>query len=622
MQYIGRMYRNRSRKLRAFHCALQLGLFALFIPNFTVFSIASVGEEQSPHSIPAFNGQNDDRSSSFLLLSLTDGTLVTMDAWSGKFETSVSTDPLLQKHRTNDDMERFDDQGQQQQDSSVSIVPGLDGRLYSYSELSEGGDPSLELLPFSIHSILEHPIRSCTPETQECGILTASAETSLIALDGKGHLLWKTENGEAIVRGKRSKESSLLLQRKEYWIRHVSETTGKQAWNVSLGNYQALDFRDILLGDEAVFDADEDDIVGLTESKFIQANMPSIVFSNGGRTLSALDPEDGSILWQQTTPSVLSSVFGISNGQWATVTVVESDVDFDDLIEDREDKQLELTYPLRKNAVYDDAWSKAAWEAARAHYRPQELEWSLQRREPQKLLPSGESRTQKQDSVMSGETCINQDESFEAKYGFVFKTPEKAPVSSFPQRASIHPGGLLLSWRLVEILAICVIGLSVGLHWLYNLKKKKWLLESTTGMRKKRPHVAYSLDLETSGSMPPLRSYGNLKRSRSLPGAFVESTNFATKTDGGDDPFSRSTVLSKNEENDMKLSTSGNEQNQRPTGDSKQPAQLGGIPLVRYSRYASEFEEFEALGKGGFGGYRCVSFPRTSTPFHLSHATC
>jgi serine/threonine protein kinase len=28
---------------------------------------------------------------------------------------------------------------------------------------------------------------------------------------------------------------------------------------------------------------------------------------------------------------------------------------------------------------------------------------------------------------------------------------------------------------------------------------------------------------------------------------------------------------------------------------------IGNIPLVRYSRYATEFEEFESLGKGGFG---------------------
>ncbi|GAX21296.1 eukaryotic translation initiation factor 2-alpha kinase 3 [Fistulifera solaris] len=560
-----------------------------------VLSLASLNNEET-HSIPSFNGKSDDRSSSFLLLSLTDGTLVTMNAWTGKLEASVSTDPLLQKHRSDTVLS----EEQQPEDSSVSIVPGLDGRLYSYSELSESGDPSLEVLPFSIHSILEHPIRSCTPTTQECGILTASSETSLIALDDKGHLLWKTENGESISREKRPTEAALLLQRKEYWIRHVSESTGEQAWNVSLGNYQALDFRDVLFDDETVLEADEDDFVGLTESHFRQAKMPSILFSNAGRTLSAVDPENGSILWQQTTPSVLSSVFGISNGQWTTVTVVESDLDFDEMSEETESKQLELTYPPRETVEHDETWSKAAWEAARAHYRPQEVGWDVGRKEPQKLLPSGESRNHRQTALSIGNTCLVEDDTFEARLGFVFNKPEKATLTSLPQRTSIQSGGLLLSWRVVEFLAICVVVLSVGLHRLYNSKKRKWLLEATTDARKKRPHVAYSLDLETSTSKLPPRS-GNLKRSQSLPGAFVESTNFTGKND-----LSRSAAMSKNEDNGMILSASGNEQNQRPVEDSKQPVQLGGIPLVRYSRYASEFEEFEALGAGGFGRiYRC-----------------
>ncbi len=566
-----------------------------------VLSMASLNsEEKSSYSIPSFNGRSDDRSSSFLLLSLTDGTLVTMNAWTGKLEASVSTDPLLQKHRTDTE---FSDE-QQPEDSSVLIVPGLDGRLYSYSELSESGDPSLEVLPFSIHSIMEHPIRSCTPNTQECGILTASAETSLIALDEKGRLLWKTENGESILREKRPTEAALLLQRKEYWIRHVSESTGKQAWNVSLGNYQALDFRDILLDDETVLQADEDDIVGLTESNFIKAKIPSILFSNAGRTLSAVDPENGGILWQQTTPSVLSSVFGISNGQWTTVTVVESDLEFDEMSEETKSKHLELTYPPRETVEHDETWSKAAWEAARAHYRPQEVGWDLRRKEPQKLLPSGEPRNHRQATLSVGETCIVEDDSFEYKLGFVFNKPEKVPGTSLPQRTSIHPGGLLLSWRLVEFLAICVVVLSVGLHRLYHSKKKKWLLEATSSARKKRPHVAYSLDLETSTSKLPPRSQGNLTRSQSLPGAIVESTIFTAKNDMGE--FSRSAAVSKHGHNDMIIFTSGNEQNQRPVEDSIQPVQLGGIPLVRYSRYASEFEEFEALGAGGFGRiFRC-----------------
>jgi len=71
---------------------------------------------------PNVNAASDARKS-FLLLCLADGTIVSLEAWTGIHQSVVSSEPLLQTHYASDSHQ--DDDA-----SSVMILPGLDGRLY------------------------------------------------------------------------------------------------------------------------------------------------------------------------------------------------------------------------------------------------------------------------------------------------------------------------------------------------------------------------------------------------------------------------------------------------------------------------------------------------------------
>ena len=213
---------------------------------------------------PADDSSSSSTSSAFLLLCLTDGSIYSVEAWTGAYQSSIATDPLLQTHRA--------------AHSTDIVLPGLDGRLYwrppPHRKDDEGGtvvpQPWQEL-PLTVTALLENPVRSCDPSRSEedgdddtnsnnammeCGILTAQAVTSLLALTETGELLWRTgqdESSRGLANNNNNDNNILLLQRKDYWVQHVLASTGQQSWNVSLGTYQALDF--------GLPDDDDDDIV-------------------------------------------------------------------------------------------------------------------------------------------------------------------------------------------------------------------------------------------------------------------------------------------------------------------------------------------------------------------------
>jgi serine/threonine protein kinase len=536
--------------------------------------------------------RNDGKS--FLLLCLTDGSLVTMDAWTGRLESRIVTDPLLQKNTDNTarsaDVDRTD------------IVPGLDGRLYAYNHNNANDaayPPQLQELPLTIHSILEHPVRSCPEGSEDCGILTATAETSLLALNDRGKLLWKSQ-----LEDKRDTvyQPTLLLQRRDYWVQHVSIATGQQAWNVSLGTYQALDFAPEP-DDELVLDDDDQDDNDPIPRK--QSDLPAILFSNSGHTLSAIDPHNGNVLWQQTTSSVLSSVFGIYHGQWKILTVLENPND-----QDMDTAPILDEYALTTRGREDKSWSEAAWEAARLQYKRRESYFSYR---PQKLLPapqecvSEDCVTQQEQQCLSGDCRSRLTQ--QCLSGDCNGLPEFLLPPAFTPRtnsgSTVQPGGLLLSWRLVEYLLVFVVLLGVGLWQWYLSKKRKWLQESkatsatTVGYSTTERTLLASHSLEASISSDSAVQ-GRFRRCASMPETNIATPQFRTKSDPGD-PL----LLDRNSSHTS--SPCDLKQEVVPSGEKDLKEELPsvmqhyGIPLVRYSRYASEFEEMEAMGKGGFG---------------------
>ena len=131
----------------------------------------------------------NESSRSFLLLCLADGSIYSLEAWTGEYQSLTRTAPLLSSSSRS---------------QHESIVPSLDGRLYwrpspptidGDSILDDEEEASLPLqeLPLTVAGLLDHPVRSCNDgDDTDCGILTAHTTTSLLALSESGSLLWKT----------------------------------------------------------------------------------------------------------------------------------------------------------------------------------------------------------------------------------------------------------------------------------------------------------------------------------------------------------------------------------------------------------------------------------------------
>ena len=145
----------------------------------------------------------EEGSSDWLVLCTADGQLFTVHASTGSVQVDqvVNTDPLIgrsimppsvspsEQSPSNSDQDvRYEDDSDSDDsmDSSNIILPGLDGRLYWQQD-----DGSLEALQLEISSLLEQPVKSCYDEHEkDCGILTATVETSLLALTSQGKVQW------------------------------------------------------------------------------------------------------------------------------------------------------------------------------------------------------------------------------------------------------------------------------------------------------------------------------------------------------------------------------------------------------------------------------------------------
>ena len=616
-------HRQRGRSLFIHE---RVRIRALFFVAALLLSFLGIREahDESASSRSSSHDASSAAANSYLLLCLTDGSIHSVQAWTGEYESSIVTDPLLQTHRT--------------AASTDMVLPGLDGRLYwrppSPHPDDESGAPPvqqqpLQELPLTVHALLENPVRSCDPTEsssgskssstlEDCGILTAEAVTSLLALTEKGKLLWKTHGGgrsdtptEAEASGR---NNILLLQRKDYWVQHVLASTGQQSWNVSLGTYEALDFGLPTEEDTLLLDNDDDILNDRDDHHGEQQLLPAVVFSNQGRTVTAIDPVHSTVLWRQHVPSTLSAVFGISDGQWKTVPVVTASEFMEELQQHDTERPMLPSFSQeqqQRNELERFLWTQnqKQW-AGNQHQQPYPFPLGLPGSKAEESNKNRKDVQRQGTKQMSGnendnDNCLVNGAIVEGTCPNLYAPPHllhlpspTAPVVTKATPVSVASDGLLLSWSLVTVLVIVFVVTVAGGRFWYVRKKNKWL----TDLGQSRPSIDESHDVSTSFSIRVGHSHEqnqqhqhNLRRSSSLPGAF-----------GSPDPlrdFSQPTVLSPpivghNSDNGKQLLW----------GPPQLPTLPGGttIPLVRYSRYASEFIELRALGRGGFGSvFQC-----------------
>jgi len=223
--------------------------------------------------------------------------------------------------------------------------------------------------------------------------------------------------------------------------------------------------------------------------------------------------------------------------------------------------------------------------------------------------------------------------------------------------------GLFLSWRIVAMIVCGFFGAFLGIRVRYNRQKKLWeaqqplqspILNATYGIQGDSGSLStprsgsdslrsplYPVELKHVDSVPPLSDFdlpksqphrSPVQRSLSMPAinsldpdvmdigdAFQEQTFdlkvFAEKSDV---PLLRATTIATSTTGTTPATSAATAQPSPVAhGDRavSEPAinpytvdNLDGIPLVRYSRYSSEFRELSALGRGGFGTvFRCTN---------------
>ena len=639
---------------------------------------------------------------------------MSIDAWTGIHTSVLHTDPLVQRHYHTNHEENQNLQSEHPHHDDhhrIMILPGLDGRLYYRPPIHHhhhhqkeeeepvvgiSEAPSLQELPITMDQLLHNPVRSCQPmewlnqnqnnnndvrddvkdgeEEEECGILSAKTETSLLALSAQsGVVQWRSgyysssdnnnnhnnnnnnnnhnnnnENDTSKNRHYKNKESVLLLQRKDHFVQYVQINDGKQLWNVSLGDYQALDFdiptttsttpashsdssrntNDGTNAPDPIWMIDNDDDMtnnnnnghhfppsGQSSSSSIVL-LPAIVLQNNGRTLVAIHPmimmngggdQKQTILWRQEVPSTLANVFGIANGKWQTIPIITAS-------SSTSSSSTEAPTLPEKNAI-----AKSLSNSPDAsHYRISEIEdyerflwnqrWSSSSssslvttshpKAPPLYHPPPHATVTDDttgivevvddgtalcwvDEYEQWGTCSTNHENNRMGRPLLLTLPSGPPTNVLV----VHSNGILLSWPIiVAILLVVVLTiLIIGRFW-YMRKKAQWMLMY---------HNSTSRNSATNNN----NDNTNDSTSRMGPSNHETSTTPRLVDETRKKSNSNSTIDSGAQI--LQPSDRSNSNDNSNTMD-------GIIPLVRYSRYASEFQELRPLGKGGFGSvFQC-----------------
>ena len=211
--------------------------------------------------------------------------------------------------------------------------------------------------------------------------------------------------------------------------------------------------------------------------------------------------------------------------------------------------------------------------------------------------------------------------------------------------------GLFLTWKMVALLIGCVLSGVIGGRYMYLRKKRKWILVSSPAIvpmdlqhggggleleskRRMTPKDFPIVERPNQGSVPVFKlerahtaepdcsvmraellpsAPSHMHKSASLPDLGFYSKESKSKDANHDISLSHGRVTESNSKDDsisltVQTTAAGTATPSTKAVDEYQGSSskegvsnIDGIPLVRYSRYKSEFEELSALGKGGFG---------------------
>jgi serine/threonine protein kinase len=520
-------------------------------------------------------------SSSLLVCAIVDGSIYTLDAWTGAVTSVVRTGrPLVSW-------------------SSPRVIPALDGTIYHYDESFHHIEHSI-----SIQDVLHHPVKSCgivmddnddnnDNNIDACGIVTATKVTSLFGLQAhSGELVWtstaETTNGLW--------QQHVVLQREDFLVQHISTTTGKELWNVTLGQYSALDFNDLFFQQEQQRQTKpgSKETIPLLDSDDVP-DMPDILFDELGQMLTVVFQDR--ILWKRQLHSTIASVYGIGHGHWVPLNVLDDSTDIVAL--DHDNVKVAKTLPQLPSTDANDAADAAADAAASINDYFRDLVWQQHPQhqqyqqytsvnggvvlyQPLKIRPACDENG----------VCEPIPAAPPPKY-LMAPSPARQPALKPPPPSLLlslaaspppppppttitHQGGLFVTWTMVwTFIALCT-GTAVYLVFWYQHKKKTWGTPNLTSTNPNSHDLPTTLHLDSSLSNAP-------RNLIAMP--ILEQ------------PHS----LTQQQQEDSKPPTVSSPKSESTKEDPPQLNHMDGIPLVRYSRYKSEFKELAALGRGGFG---------------------
>jgi len=172
-----------------------------------------------------------------------DGTVYTLDVWTGSLRgLFTSGSPLVSSSSSSTSSDK------------ETIVPGLDGHLYTLTSVGNTMDEEevqIDVLPVSVMDVISSPVSTCThlssSSEEECGIVLGEKKTQIYAIDPySGRVQWRQDpsGGGSFTKSQTSSKEkrSVLLQREDYVVRHVTAGGGDEVWNVTVGQFSALDF--------------------------------------------------------------------------------------------------------------------------------------------------------------------------------------------------------------------------------------------------------------------------------------------------------------------------------------------------------------------------------------------
>jgi len=377
--------------------------------------------------------------------------------------------------------------------------------------------------------------------------------------------------------------------------------------------------------------------------------LPSVVFGSDGMTLTAVDPVHGTSLWNREFPTVVASVFGLNGKSWKPLTVLEGTA--------AEDSS--------SSGSPSDSGSAAAGvlpegATGMALYRPPSMEeifvqnegylehldflYKLAEEQPYNHI----LHQQEQNRLLSPFPAIPDDlqsrrHATNKLLGWELDDDEAASRATTPRpdqlalpapedyttlpHYDIRSEGVFLPWPVILALFCCAV--VVFQKW-YEHKKRQWYQDFEANAE--LTVTATSTDV-THGILEPEKPGGNpmrflmhkertinLRQQLSMPGddqAPPGPPQVHNVSMTWVQPFDSNGVGPNGQPAAPEAAAApivpaaGGELQPGMLPPDDKPAQsqevqevgflMDGIPLIRYCRYDSEFNEITALGKGGFG---------------------